>query len=305
MTALATTNEPIVSYGITDSDVAELATKYAGLKADTPDGYKAVSAALKEVVSTRTTVENARKELKAQSLEWGRKVDAEAKRLTASILVIEGPLRAAKDSVDNERQRKLDEIKADEDRRIAEAEQRRKDEEEAKQRKAREEEAERNRVERERLAKERAELQAERDKQAKEQQAAQAKIDAERAELRRQQAVEEQRRLARVQAERDQAEKERREKMVSEMQERNRIEGEKQKALKIEQDRADAERLAAIKPDAEKLHAWSRSLVKFVSDTQPKLTTESGESAFMVAVQMIDEAVVFLEAFGGNTKCNG
>lgn len=105
------TTQP-VEFNITDAAIAELADKYSGMKADTPDNYKAISAAIRDVVSNRTAIEKRRKELKADALAWGKKVDTEAKRITAALTKIEEPLKATKKAVDDEKAR----IKAEEER---------------------------------------------------------------------------------------------------------------------------------------------------------------------------------------------
>lgn len=278
---------PTVNYDVTPEMIAQLKADYAALTADTPEGYQAVSLALKQVSGTRIAIEKKRKQLKEESLAWGRTVDAEAKRLTAIVLEIETPLREKKDAIDNERQRKLDALKADEDRRLAEAEQRRRDEEEAKIKAQREAEAAANRAEAEKLAKERAEHEAARKLQHEQYLAERAKIDADRAELQRQQqaAEAEQRRLAKIEKDRVDAEL-------------AKAAAERAATLKAEMEQQERERLERLKPDAEKLHAWADRLMAFVAETQPKLSTEDGETAFSNAVQTIEEVAECLRVWG-------
>jgi colicin import membrane protein len=82
----------------------------------TTEGNKAAREARSVLVSLRTGLEAKRVELKAPTLERGRLIDAEAKRITAAILALEQPIDQ--------------QIKADEQRRAAEAEARRKAEQE-------------------------------------------------------------------------------------------------------------------------------------------------------------------------------
>ena len=96
---------PIVEYNVSNAAIAELKSKYGGLTADTPQGYEDVKTALKEVSGYRIAVENKRKELKADALEYGRKVDAEAKRIQALIAEVEEPLKLEKKKVDDEKDR--------------------------------------------------------------------------------------------------------------------------------------------------------------------------------------------------------
>jgi hypothetical protein len=66
------------------------------------EGYKAVSDALKFVVKKRTSIEDKRKELKADSLAYGKAVDARAKEITQMLSPIEEHLREQKEKVDAE-----------------------------------------------------------------------------------------------------------------------------------------------------------------------------------------------------------
>lgn len=66
------------------------------------DGYEKVSKAIRFIVSKRTAVEDKRKELKADSLAYGRAVDARAKEITELISPIETHLKAQKQQVDDE-----------------------------------------------------------------------------------------------------------------------------------------------------------------------------------------------------------
>jgi colicin import membrane protein len=66
------------------------------------DGYKAVSDALKFMVKKRGEIEAKRKELKEDSLKFGKAVDARAKEIQEMIAPIEQHLRTEKDRVDAE-----------------------------------------------------------------------------------------------------------------------------------------------------------------------------------------------------------
>lgn len=105
--------QAIVTYTRTQAAVAELRQKYQGAKYDltTTAGDKAARAGRLELTTTRTNLERKRKELKAPAVEFGRKVDAEAARLTAEILALETPIDA---------QIKADEKRRDDERRAKE-----------------------------------------------------------------------------------------------------------------------------------------------------------------------------------------
>ena len=110
-------NTLTVSYEITDKAIESLSEKYSGLSAGGSKGYKEVVAGISVIRSYRVKVEAKRKELKADSLAWGRKVDAEAKRITAALLEIEEPLKLAKKEVDDEKERiKQEKIRLEQER---------------------------------------------------------------------------------------------------------------------------------------------------------------------------------------------
>jgi hypothetical protein len=87
--------------------VAELSKEFLPLKIasiDDVEGYTEVSKALRFVVSKRTAVEEKRKELKADSLAYGRAVDARAKEITEMLSPIEMHLKSEKDRIDAEKE---------------------------------------------------------------------------------------------------------------------------------------------------------------------------------------------------------
>ena len=69
---------------------------------DDHEGYEKVKEARLFVKAERVNVEKKRVELKAESLEYGRLVDAEAKRITTAILEVENHLIAEQKKVDDE-----------------------------------------------------------------------------------------------------------------------------------------------------------------------------------------------------------
>jgi len=87
--------------------VAELSKEFLPMKIasiDDVEGYTEVSKALRFVVSKRTAVEEKRKELKADSLAYGRAVDARAKEITEMLSPIEMHLKSEKDRIDAEKE---------------------------------------------------------------------------------------------------------------------------------------------------------------------------------------------------------
>lgn len=106
-----TTATQLIKFSVTDQAIAELKQKFTGLVVSFGDikGYKDLAAAISEIRGKRTEVEATRKELKADALEYGRKVDAEAKRITAALEEIEHPLKGMKEAYDAE----VDRVKAE------------------------------------------------------------------------------------------------------------------------------------------------------------------------------------------------
>lgn len=97
-----TKNTQIVEYSVTEAMLAELKQKYADVPADLSDkqSYEYVRKATAHLRGLRGDVEKRRKELKADALEFGRRVDSTAKEITAKIEAIEEPLATAKKEYD-------------------------------------------------------------------------------------------------------------------------------------------------------------------------------------------------------------
>jgi len=105
----------IVKYDVTDVAIAEMSKRYMPLTVkdlDDKEGFEAVHDARMVVKGKRVEVEKARKAYKADALEYGRKVDAEAKRVFALLEPIETHLQTEEDKVTKEKER----IKAEEER---------------------------------------------------------------------------------------------------------------------------------------------------------------------------------------------
>jgi len=104
------TFEQIVTTELTKFDavtpkIEELSAQFLPLRIaniEDKDGYEEVKKALKVMIGTRTAVEDKRKELKADSLAFGRAVDSRAKEITAMLFPIEYHLSSEKEKIDNE-----------------------------------------------------------------------------------------------------------------------------------------------------------------------------------------------------------
>ncbi|MDO9536091.1 MAG: hypothetical protein Q7J85_12365 [Bacillota bacterium] len=104
----------IVEYNITDAAIAEMSSLYMGLKVmslDDQEGFEAVHSGRMVIKGKRVEVEKKRKELKASALEWGKRVDSEAKRIFGLLAPIETHLQTEEDKITKERER----IKAEEE----------------------------------------------------------------------------------------------------------------------------------------------------------------------------------------------
>jgi hypothetical protein len=111
-----------VQYGLTEERLNQLATDYdpALIPEATEvgdEGYKEIHSKAMAIIKVRTNIEKVRKNLKEDSLKWGRKVDGEAKRLTAIVEKIEAPWKQVKlDLEEAERQRAEAELAAEQER---------------------------------------------------------------------------------------------------------------------------------------------------------------------------------------------
>jgi hypothetical protein len=86
----------------TDAAIEQIREEYLQLVVAGPQdqaGFKSAETALKKVVRIRTSVEKTRKELKADSVRYGKAVDSEAKRVREAIEPIEEHLKTQCDVV--------------------------------------------------------------------------------------------------------------------------------------------------------------------------------------------------------------
>jgi hypothetical protein len=110
-----TIKNELAKYNVTDAAIAKLNTDYMALTVrDVFDnvGYEMVKKARIDIKKRRVEVEKTRVTLKAESLEYGRRVDGEAKRITALLEPIETHLIGQEKIVDDEKAR----IKAEAER---------------------------------------------------------------------------------------------------------------------------------------------------------------------------------------------
>jgi colicin import membrane protein len=313
----------VVDYSITDDALALLRQNYHGLSAETTAGYEQVRKAIADLRQRRVAVEAKRKELKADALEYGRKVDGEAERITSALEAIEAPLKREKQRVDDEAERRRRAVE-DAKRQKIEAELRAaREAEEAKARAARAEEEARLAAEREKLAAERAAMEAERAEETKRQQAERARIEAEQKAERARIEAEQKAAMEKVEAERHRMETERKRIEAEQKAEREKLEAERRRLACEEaarQAKLDAEReaiaraarekemeerrkveaaelaarLEALKPDAAKLAALP-GIIRTVYNAFPEMATQAGLTRLHEIKQLCEAAARLAE----------
>lgn len=92
----------VIEYSQTNAALAMLREKYGVVPdVETEEGYALAKAGIKELTTLRTSLEAARKREKDPYLKAGQIIDAEAKRITAELVQLEDPIKAAKKVVDD------------------------------------------------------------------------------------------------------------------------------------------------------------------------------------------------------------
>ena len=102
------TAKELKKYNLADAKIAELKNKFLPLKVEDVDdkvNYELCKSSYQEVKQIRLGIEDTRKALKASSLDFGRKVDTEARRLTREIRIIEDHLQTQRDVVEEEKEK--------------------------------------------------------------------------------------------------------------------------------------------------------------------------------------------------------
>lgn len=239
----------VVAYPMSPAELALKVDALRGHSFTTPALYKDGTKAIATLRELRVQIEERRKALKHDSLEYGRKVDEVAKQLFEIILAVELPLKEARKQVDDAKELAK--------REAAEAERKRLASELALQREA--EEAilrEQRRVESEALAEQRRELERERQELLRLRQESDAVANEQKRlldEERKQHAAD----LAVVKAQREAIEKEQR---ATQLAERMKAEAEEARINALEYEKQRAKRLAALAPDQDKLSRIARGV---------------------------------------------
>jgi hypothetical protein len=112
----------IVRFTRTEAALAELRARFkdAAFDLTTTAGDTAARQARRELVSLRTGLDKRRKELKLPAVEFGRKIDSEASRLTTEIVALEEPIdQQIKADEQRREEQRLARIRAEEERQEA------------------------------------------------------------------------------------------------------------------------------------------------------------------------------------------
>jgi DNA repair exonuclease SbcCD ATPase subunit len=284
---------------VTDGAIAEIAEKFKDAEAKTPDGYRNVVTGIRCTRELRVEIETRRKELKADAIAYGRKVDGEAKRITQALLDVETPLKLLKEVVDNEKariKRAAEKKRLAEEREKLEAE---RAEEKAQEKLLREIEEARLAEERKKLEEERAKFEAERQTAEKRAFAVEVKIQQEKLDREHEATAkfeaeehERQTRLDKEQQERDARLEEEREKRLAEDRERaenQRIEDEDREHRRRELEALEHERQAREKAEKE-------AEQKRLEDERRKTELAELEKRRLAALPDVEKLKVYMAA---------
>jgi len=292
----------VVKYSVVEADIANMRSIYMDLvitDLDDKEQFNQVKEARLVVKGKRCAVENERKALKKNALEWGRQVDGKAKEIFELLEPIESHLMTEENKVveeqkriereEEERQRKINQRRVDDlltvevvmpylevatmtddefqcllgDKTFEfEERQKAKAEAEAAEKKRLEKEAADRKAEDERLAKQKAEQEAkaaELQKQTDALAAQQKAIDDERARIAKAEADKKAAEEAEIQAKKDAED-------LAKHQAQEAAEAE-------EKAKIEAERQESLKPDKEKINTWLQNIID-TAENYPKVKDE-------------------------------
>jgi chromosome segregation ATPase len=280
--------QPLVRYNPADREIKDLALKLSPLPKviQTDEEYEQVRRGLLLAGKYRSAIEKQRVRAKADSLDWGRKVDAEAKRLTELVRDIENPLKAAKQLVDDRTAKAAREAQEAMERELARQAEEERKAKEAAERAAREAEQARLREEKERLDEERRQLQEQQDR-----------LDAQRKELEREQRAAQEERLAAQRAEQARQDAIRAEAQRAAQEESDRLAAAQAVEERKAREAAEAAKAEALQPDAEKVRRFGQQLQEAIP-TYPALTNDKAFE-FMKAIEdQLTDLINGLKGFG-------
>ena len=266
-------------YNIADAYIAELSDHHMSLKVDGVNdiaGYKVARRARIEIKGKRVEVEKKRKDLKTDSVKFGKAIDTEARRIISLLLPIEEHLISQEKIVDDEKERIENEKEIQEKERIEREEAERKREEEERQTKIREEQ----KIESERLEKIRTEQE---EKQAKIK-SEQDKIDADKRAISKHESEKE--RQAEIERAKEESAKQARidaeDKAQRELEEKEKVE---------KQAKKDEILRLALMPDNEKLATYAKAIRAI---PMPSLANKQSHKIFDEAIGYLKKAYKIL-----------
>ena len=105
-------NNKLLRSAVADEAIAEFAHQVAGLDATTELGYEECKKAIRWCVKARSAVTSLKEELNKAALAHQRAVNAEEKRLIGLVSEVESQLKAKKQAVDDEVERKRKDLEA-------------------------------------------------------------------------------------------------------------------------------------------------------------------------------------------------
>jgi hypothetical protein len=111
-------NKKLLRSAVADEAIAEFALKVANLDATTDEGYEECKKAIRWCVKARSAVTGLKEELNKAALAHQRAVNAEEKRLIGLVSEVESQLKAKKQAVDDEVERKRKDLEAKHEARI-------------------------------------------------------------------------------------------------------------------------------------------------------------------------------------------
>lgn len=295
---VATESEIVSAYGVDIAGLLAKKAEYLALEFDTPANYRESSKALATVRDVPVNIEKRRKELKADSLEYGRRVDSIARKLAEPFEEIRDAMQAKKKAADDakaaekaakeraEQEAIAAKIRADQEEREAQL----KAEREAfETEKAAREAAEQ--AERDRLAAEREAFEAEQRK-AREEQERVAKTEADRIAAERAKLEAEQEaardRLARIESE----------KLAAEQAARAIVEAEEKRVAELERVAKLKAREEAARPDKEKLRAFEAKILE-LAKTAPTVADAEAIIALDQCIRGLGIARGYLQDYAG------
>jgi hypothetical protein len=122
-TAIQTILTTPIEYDVTEEGLSKIESRWETVPdCHERENYELVRKGVSEIVGLRGDVERRRKELKKDALEYGRNIDAAAKKIVSRLSAVETRLKTAKGEIDEEKRIEKERKKEEERQRLAELE---------------------------------------------------------------------------------------------------------------------------------------------------------------------------------------